>query len=87
MVLAYLNRGGLVDTLQWEGFREGIDDMRYATQLKLLVQEAVESGQTPRQLAGKKALQYMALLEPSKMDMDGVRAEMINHILKLISMR
>ncbi|MEI7435804.1 MAG: hypothetical protein WCL16_03230, partial [bacterium] len=87
MVLAYLNRGGLVDTLQWEGFREGIDDMRYATHLKLLVQEAVASGNTDRMLEGKKALQYLALLNGAEMDLNGVRAEMINYILKLTSLR
>jgi hypothetical protein len=87
MVLAYLNRGGLVDTLQWEGFREGIDDMRYATKLKLLVQEAVDSGNTERMLEGRKALQYLALLDGAEMDLDGVRAEMTQYILKLISLR
>jgi hypothetical protein len=87
MVLAYLNRGGLVDTLQWEGFREGIDDIRYATQLKLLVQEAMESGSTERMLEGKKALQYLALLNGAEMDVNVVRAEMINYILKLMQMR
>jgi hypothetical protein len=87
MVLAYLNRGGLVDTLQWEGFREGIDDMRYATQLKLLVQKAVESGNTERMLEGKKALQYLALLKGAEMDLNAVRAEMINYILKLMSLQ
>jgi hypothetical protein len=87
MVVAYLNRGGLVDTLQWEGFREGVDDIRYATKLKLLVQEAIDSGNTERALAGKKALQYLALLNGAEMDLNVVRAEMINHILRLDSMR
>jgi hypothetical protein len=87
MVVAYLNRGGLVDTLQWEGFREGIDDIRYATQLKLLVREAVASGDTDRALEGKKALQYLALLDGEEMDLDVVRAEMIEYMLKLIDMR
>jgi len=87
MVLAYLNRGGLVDTLQWEGFREGIDDMRYATKLKLVAQEAIESGNTERMLEGRKALQFMALLDASAMDLNAVRAEMINYILKLSNKR
>ena len=84
MVVAYMNRGGLVDTLQWEGFREGIDDMRYATQLKLLARDAIASGNTRRLIAGKKALQYLALLKPDTMDLDGVRAEMTEHILNLL---
>ncbi len=87
MVVAYMNRGGLVDTLQWEGFREGIDDMRYATQLKLLAREAIASGNTRRMLEAKKALQYLALLKPDTMDLEVVRAEMINHILNLLSIQ
>ncbi len=87
MVVAMYNRGGMVDTLQWEGFREGVDDMRYATYLKLLVQEAVQSGNTERMLTGKKALQYMALLKPAEMDLEVVRGEMVEHILKLLAMR
>ena len=86
MALAYLNRGGIVDTLQWEGFREGIDDMRYATQLKLLARDAVASGDVHRAIEAKKALQYLALLKPSEMDLNVVRAEMTARILNLLSM-
>ncbi|HOS43736.1 MAG TPA: hypothetical protein PK794_08605, partial [Armatimonadota bacterium] len=84
MVVAYLNRGGLVDTLQWEGFREGVDDMRYATRLKLLARDAIVSGTTARLLEGKKALHYLALLNGAEMDLDVVRAEMIDRILRLM---
>lgn len=87
MVLAYMNRGGLVDTIQWEGFREGVDDMRYATMLKLLARDAIASGDTTRKLEAGKALQYMALLEPDSMDLEAVRAELIEHILNLISLQ
>ena len=87
MVVAMYNRGGMVDTLQWEGFREGVDDMRYATQLKLLAREAVASGNTERKLTANKALQYLALLKPAEMDLDVVRAEMTEHILKLLALR
>lgn len=87
MVVAYYNRGGIVDTLQWEGFREGIDDIRYATKLKMLAEEAIASGNTDRKLQAKKALQYLALLKGDEMDLNTVRAEMINYIMKLNSMR
>jgi hypothetical protein len=38
-------------------------------------------------LTGKKALQYMALLKPAEMDLEVVRGEMVEHILKLLAMR
>jgi hypothetical protein len=87
MVLAYMTRKGLVDTLAWEGFREGVDDMRYATKLLQLAKAAIESGNTERMLEGRKVRQYMALLDGSTMDLNATRAEMINYILKLSSMR
>lgn len=87
MVVSYLNRGGLVDTLQYEGFREGVDDMRYATKLKMLADEANRSDDTERKLEARKALQFLALLQADEMDLEQVRAEMINYILKLLSMK
>lgn len=87
MALAYMTRGGLVDTLAWEGFREGIDDMRYATKLLQLAEEAIASGNVDRMLQGRKVRQYMAMLDGAKMELNEVRAEMIDHILKLNSMR
>lgn len=36
MVFAYGTGDGVIDTLGWEGFREGLDDIRYATALKRL---------------------------------------------------
>lgn len=87
MVVAYLNHGGLVDTLQYEGFREGIDDMRYATKLKQLIKEAEASGNVGRKVEAGKASQYLALLKGDEMDLEQVRAEIIEYILKLISMK
>ncbi len=86
MVIAYLNRGGLVDTLQWEGFREAIDDIRYATKLQQLAQEAISSGDIERKLEAKRALQYITLLDSSSMDLNTVRGEMIEYILNLIKL-
>jgi hypothetical protein len=83
MVLAYATHEGLVDTLAWEGFREGVDDIRYATKLKQLAQQEIASGKVDRVYAGRKALQWLALLDATAADLHAVRLEMINMILKL----
>lgn len=83
MVVSYMNKGGLVETLAFSGFREGIDDIRYATYLKQLVREAEEKGNIDAYLQGKKALQFLALLPRDKMDLNMVRSELVEHILKL----
>ncbi len=83
MTLAYPTHDGLIDTLAWEGFREAIDDIRYATKLKELAEKAVDSGKLDNVYAGRKVLQWFALLDGSSANLDTVRAEMINYIIGL----
>ncbi len=42
-VFAYPTSDGVVDTIQWEGFREAVDDIRYLTTLFSLLSEAESS--------------------------------------------
>jgi len=86
MVFAYGSYDGVIDTLQWEGFREGIDDIRYATMMKTLALEASASKNIETQYAGRLALQFLALSRPEKIDLNSARYEMIRHILKLKSL-
>ena len=87
MVFAYGVHGGVLDTIQWEGYREGIDDIRYATALKRLAQAAARSPNLETRYAGNKALQYMATLSRTEGDLQAVRYEMIQRILALREMR
>ena len=83
MVITHANGDGLMETLAYAGFREGCDDIRYATYLKGLCREAREKGKIEAKIAAEKALQYLALLNREQMDLNAVRAEMIEHILKV----
>lgn len=83
MVITYRNGDGLMETIQWSGFREGVDDMRYMTYLKQLAAEAGEKGDLGARIAAKKALLYLALLPRDRPDLNAIRAETIAHILKL----
>ena len=38
-VFAYPTLNGVIDTVQWEGFREGVDDVRYLTTLRALIEQ------------------------------------------------
>ena len=84
MVLAYPTSRGLVDTLEWEGFRTGVDDIRYATKLKQLALEAIASGNLDRVYAGRQVLQWLAAMDGSTVDLNAVRIEMIDKILALM---
>ncbi len=83
MVLAYPTSEGLVDTLAWEGFREAIDDIRYATHLRRLAEEAIASGDLDRVYAGRQVRQWFALMDGATVDLNAVRLEMIEKILHL----
>ena len=86
ITLVYETRDGFIDTLPWEGIREGLDDIRYATLLKQLAERAVEEGRqkdVAKYYAGRKALQFLANLDEETCDLPAARLEMINHILAL----
>lgn len=83
MVMAYPTSRGLVDTLAWEGFREGVDDMRYATLLLRMADKAMASDDLELKLAGRKARQWMAQIDGMTMDLHTMRFEMIQQILTL----
>jgi len=40
LMMTYPTVTGVIDTIQWEGYREGQDDIRYATTLKLEIAKA-----------------------------------------------
>lgn len=84
MVLAYPTSEGLVDTLAWEGFREGIDDIRYATLLKQLATEAIDSGELDRVYAGRQVRMWFAEMDGEQVDLSAVRMEMIEKIERLL---
>ncbi len=86
MVVAYRNYGGTVDTLQWEGYREAVDDLRYATLLRQEIAKGIASGDVEYKTEARKAQLFFAKLQPLDMDLDATRAEMIRHILNLKNM-
>jgi hypothetical protein len=80
-VFAYPTADGVVDTIEWEGFREGVDDVRYLSTLLKAIEEARRS-YNPDAAAAESWLEQ---LDPSG-DLDRVRGEVINWILKLRSL-
>ena len=86
MCLVYYTKDGIIDTLAWEGVREGIDDIRYATLLLTMAEKLVNSKVTDEVYTAKKAMAFLALLNEESADLPAMRMEMINHILKLSAM-
>jgi hypothetical protein len=82
----YPTRTDVIDTIAWEGFREGIDDIRYATKLVHLAREAIASGDPERTEAAEQALAWLEETDERSANADYLRLEMIHHILTLIDL-
>ena len=75
---------GVIDKLEWEGFREGVDDARYlATLLDLLNRRAGIYGKDPLVV---ETWAWLGQLDAAKDDLNATRAEMAKRILALKGM-
>jgi hypothetical protein len=83
LMLAYPTRDNVIGTLTWEGVREGMDDIRYATKLQQLAVRAMLSKDVDTQDAGRKALSWLAYWDETLEDLTAGRLEMISIILVL----
>ena len=81
--LVYPTQTDVIDTIAWEGFREGIDDVRYATKLKQLAADATASGKPDLVAAAQGAVHWLEAVDEHTANPDVLRLEMIRHILRL----
>ena len=74
---------GMVDTPSWEGYREGIDDVRYATMLRqLILQYKTHPQKGKTALLADKFLNLINVHDP-EFDPSWTRLQIIEFILKL----
>ncbi len=85
IVMVYGAANTVIDTLAWEGVREGLDDVRYATLAKQLALKATASSDGAVVLLGRRVLAFLAYWDGYRDDPDAFRAECVNHILSLDS--
>ncbi|HHV45211.1 MAG TPA: hypothetical protein GXX57_11185 [Firmicutes bacterium] len=78
----YPTVNGVVGTIAWEGYREGVDDVRYLTTLLNSIEQAKNSGDPARLEVAAEAEEYLATMNVGG-DLDLIRAEMIYYILQL----
>lgn len=74
---------GVIDTIAWEGYREGVDDIRYATTLRLKIEEAKKSGDKKLKEVAFVAEKYLETCDVEIGNLDTIRLGIINYILKL----
>lgn len=78
LVFAYPTINGVIDTIQWEGFREGVNDIRYLT---TLINHIKKVGPNKKESAAK-ATAWVEKIDPNT-DLDLMRTQTIDWILKL----
>ena len=79
-MFVYPTVDGVIDTIAWEGYREGIDDLRYQATLR----KAIAQGEkTPAAPKAKAAKAFMESVDINKVDLGVLRNEMIGWILEL----
>jgi hypothetical protein len=79
-VFAYPTVDGVVDTIQWEGFREGVDDVRYLTTLLKAIEKAKQDQRKAK--AVKEAEAWLTKVNPDG-DLQALRWQMARFIMEL----
>jgi len=77
-VFAYPTVDGVIDTIQWEGFREGVDDVRYLTTLLKVIKDSTGD----KENLAKKAREWVEAIDTDD-DLQMIRGEMVKWILQL----
>jgi hypothetical protein len=80
-VFAYPTTDGVIDTIQWEGFREGVNDIRYLSTLLDTINKAKSSGKDVS--AAENWLASLKQIDLTAINLDSVREEIIKYILAL----
>ena len=75
---------GVLDTLHYEGLREGVDDIRYLTTLLSRLGEA--TGRFPEEPVVAETQQWLAGVDAENGNLDDIRAEMARRIVALQSL-
>jgi len=81
--VAYPTVNGIVETLALEGLREGMDDVKYATVLRLAIEKAMKSGTAQAKAKAAEADRWLEGIEPKTADLDATRDEMVRWIGEL----
>lgn len=80
-VFAYPTINGVIDTIQWEGFREGVDDVRYMTTLQNAIRTSKSQGKDTTE--AETYIEHLKDTDLTNQDLDVIRSQMIGYILEL----
>jgi hypothetical protein len=79
--MVYRTDGGVLDTLHWEGFREGVDDVRYLTTLLDALGRA--GGRYPTAPLVSETVAWLGGVDVFHGDLDAIRRELARRTMAL----
>lgn len=82
--MVYRTTHGVLDTLHWEGFREGVDDVRYLTTLLNTLNGVI--GRFPHNPLVAQTHAWLTKLDVANGDLDDIRREMARRIMALLDL-
>ena len=80
----YRTEYGVLDTLHWEGWREGVDDVRYLTTLLDALNRA--RGRFPHEPLISETDDWVDAIDVANGDLDAIRREMARRIVALMDL-
>ena len=80
--MAYPTVNGVIPTIQWEGYREGYDDLRYLATLEDLIERARRLD-GPAGEAARDAQVWVLQIDPEGTPLDDIRAGLVERILTI----
>jgi len=80
--MAYPTVNGVIPTVQWEGYREGYDDLRYLATLQNAIDKAKQLG-GPQGEAARAAHLWLLRMDPEATPLDEIRAGMVERIIAI----
>jgi len=83
LMLCYPQDDDVLDTLAWEGVREAVDDIRYATLLRQLARTAMASTSMETVYLGRAATTWLAQVDTERSGLDALRYEMVRRCLDI----
>lgn len=86
LIFTYPTVDGVINTIAWEGYREGVDDVRYLTTLLNDLEKAKKENKPEKQKIVLKAEKYLRNLKKTdimKLDLDDMRLRIAGYITEL----
>lgn len=85
--MVYFTIDGLITTLAWEGVREGLDDIRYLSLLRMRAEAAMKSKDPAVQAEGRRQIVWMDSQDPEAIiDLDAFRREVARRTVEMIKL-